>query len=139
LEEDERQLAAQVAELVKRGVLHPFDPAYGVALAAIDLGYMALTKAQRRLYDRELAPALASLFNTSDNPSRPFLTSWIPVRFAPPGASFIQLGVKVGREVSALTFPCRRIGATWVSEQTGKPVHVRPTHWREWPGDSSAK
>ena len=132
--EDVTQLAAQIAELVKRGALHPFDPAYGVALAAIDSGYEGLTTAQRRLYDRDVAPALA---NPSSRGKRTLSQppSWKPIRFVPNGMSFAQLGVKVGGEVSALSFPCRKVGTVWISEKTGKPVYVRPTHWREWPED----
>lgn len=129
------QLAAQIAGLVKRGALHPFDPAYGVALAAIDLGYYGLTTAQRRLYDRDIAPALANSSSARGKQHFPQPSSWKPIRSAPTRMSFAQLGVKVGGEVSALSFPCRKVGTAWVSEKTGKPVHVRPTHWREWPGD----
>lgn len=35
-------------------------------------------------------------------------------------------------EVHALVFPCRRVLRGWVNSQTGSPVQVFPTHWREW-------
>lgn len=37
-------------------------------------------------------------------------------------------------EVHALVFPCRRVLRGWINSQTGLPVHVFPTYWREWAG-----
>ena len=37
-------------------------------------------------------------------------------------------------EIHALVFPCRRVLRGWVNSHTGVPVHVFPTHWREWNG-----
>ncbi len=37
-------------------------------------------------------------------------------------------------DVYALVFLCRRMLHGWVKSQTGSPVHVYPTHWREWVG-----
>jgi hypothetical protein len=128
-------LAAQMAELVARGVLHPFDPAYGVALAAIDFGYEGLTHAQRRLYDRVVAPAISGL--TTELGVAEFDRrggAWKPIREAPRGTESIQLGVKVDGAISALSFPCRWSSIAWVDALSGKALHVRPTHWREWPG-----
>lgn len=36
-----------------------------------------------------------------------------------------------------LVFPCRRLGNSWVDAKTRRPVDVRPTHWREWPKNST--
>ncbi len=54
---------------------------------------------------------------------------------AAPFDRHLQLAVidTVG-EVHALAFPCRRVLRGWVNSQTGAPVHVFPTHWREWSG-----
>lgn len=41
-------------------------------------------------------------------------------------------------EVHALVFPCRRVLRGWVNSKTGSPVHVFPTHWREWEGIEEA-
>ena len=47
----------------------------------------------------------------------------------------LQLAViDAGGEVHALVFPCRRVLRGWVNSQTGSPVYVFPTHWREWDG-----
>lgn len=45
----------------------------------------------------------------------------------------LQLAViDTAGEVHALVFPCRRVLRGWVNSQTDAPVHVFPTHWREW-------
>lgn len=47
----------------------------------------------------------------------------------------LQLAViDTAGEVHALVFPCRRVLRGWVNSQTGAPVHIFPTHWREWNG-----
>lgn len=47
----------------------------------------------------------------------------------------LQLAViDAAGEVHALVFPCRRVLRGWVNSQTGSPVYVFPTHWREWDG-----
>lgn len=47
----------------------------------------------------------------------------------------LQLAVIDSTGEHALVFPCRRVLRGWVNSQTRLPVHVFPTHWREWPGD----
>ncbi|MBR0972314.1 hypothetical protein [Bradyrhizobium japonicum] len=47
----------------------------------------------------------------------------------------LQLAViDTGGQVHALIFPCRRVLRGWINSQTGLPVYVFPTHWREWDG-----
>ncbi len=135
----DRELAASVAALVERGVLDPGDPAYGVALAAIDLGYERLTRAQRGLYDRVLAPALAALAAEPGpgevaTPCRAVATAdcWRPIREAPDDRP-VQLATMIDGEPCALAFACRQSRRTWVNAETQKPIFVRPSHWREWP------
>ncbi len=145
----DQELAERVAALVERGHMDRGDPAYGVALAAIDLGYDRLTRAQRGLYDRVVAPALGAL-DRGEMPAPPpavpppsrqiappreaaSTDGWKPVREAPDDHD-VQLAMLAGGTVNALTFPCRRSKRTWVQSSTGKPVYFRPTHWREWQG-----
>lgn len=146
----DQELAAKVAALVERGQLDKGDPAYGVALAAIDLGYDRLTRAQRGLYDRVVAPALASLDSGAPPPPRPApparpiaapsrpaasarSDNWKPVREAPPDRD-VQLAMLVSGEVNALAFACRKSSRGWVNSATGKTVYFQPSHWREWGG-----
>jgi hypothetical protein len=134
----DRELAAGVAALVERGVLDPGDPAYGVALAAIDLGYERLTRAQRGLYDRVVAPALAVLAagpatTGGATPCRAASAEcWRPIREAPDDRP-VQLATMIDGEPCALAFACRQSRRIWVNAETRKPVFVRPSHWREWP------
>jgi len=139
----DRELAAKIAALVERGDIDPGDPAYGVALAAIDLGYARLTRAQRGLYDRVVAPALAALAagkeptRAAPAANRPVEgdrgNGWKPVRGAPDDRP-VQLATMVEGRPSALAFACRQVQRSWVNAETGKPIFVRPSHWREWPG-----
>jgi hypothetical protein len=137
--DSDRELAAGVAALVERGVLDPGHPAYGVALAAIDLGYERLTRAQRGLYDRVVAPALAALAAGPAPPagSAPcravaLAECWRPIREAPDDRP-VQLATMIDGEPCALAFACRQSRRIWVNAETRKPVFVRPSHWREWP------
>lgn len=133
--DDPSAFAAQVAALVTRGVLHPFDPAYEVALSAIYRGYDGLTTAQKRLYDRIVAPAIEGLSRPSGKAMAEHPLAWKSIREAPADTAIVQLAVRVDGAMSPMVSPCRRNGATWVVAATGKAVHVRPTHWREWPGE----
>jgi hypothetical protein len=143
-------LADSVSALVRRGHLDRGDPAYGVALAAIDLGYERLTRAQKRLYDRSVAPALAALASNTlpAVPIAPVVAvavprpvakavhvgnGWKSIREAPDDVD-VQLATMVGGEPSALAFACRRENRTWVNSVTRKPIFIRPSHWRDWAG-----
>lgn len=135
----DRELAAKIATLVERGRIDQGAPAYGVALAAIDLGYDRLTRAQKRLYDREVAPAIAWL--EAGAPAEPAseqrqrgngaTAGWKPIRTAPEG-EMVALAVEADGRMNALAFACRRSRGAWVNAATGKPVYIRPSHWREW-------
>jgi hypothetical protein len=146
----DQELAEKVSALVQRGHLDRGDPAYGVARAAIDLGYERLTRAQKRLYDRVVAPALAALAagtlpaSIVTAPAAPKLAraaprggelgeGWKPIRVAPDDRD-VQLATMAGGAPSALAFACRRENRTWVNAATRKPIYVRPSHWREWAG-----
>lgn len=138
----DQDLAAKIAALVERGQIDRGDPAYGVALAAIDLGYDRLTRAQRGLYDRVVAPALALLDSGAPPPSRPASPprpaaepggTWKPIREAPVDRD-VQLAMLVDGKVNALAFACRKSNRAWVNSVTGKTVFFQPSHWREWQG-----
>lgn len=143
----DQELAGKIATLVERGLLDLGDPAYGVALAAIGLGYDRLTRAQRGLYDRVIVPALSALASGAPLPTRPAPAprsdavrggtargdAWKPIREAP-GDSDVHLAMLVGGEVNALAFACRKSRGGWVNAATGKTVYFQPSHWREWRG-----
>lgn len=57
--------------------------------------------------------------------------SWEPIASAPFDRD-LQVAVVEGEDVHALVIRCRRARQGWVSATTGKPIDVRPTHWREW-------
>jgi hypothetical protein len=44
----------------------------------------------------------------------------------------VRLAVIDRNEVHELSFPCRRIGYTWVASNSRKPVVIYPSHWQEW-------
>jgi hypothetical protein len=109
-----------------------------------------MTRAQKRLYDRMVAPALAAL----DSGKLPEITivaapaartlreaprhveagdGWKPIREAPEDRD-IQLATVVAGKPSALAFACRRENRTWVNSSTRKPIYIRPSHWRDWAG-----
>lgn len=56
---------------------------------------------------------------------------WEPIASAPFDRD-LQVAVVEGEDVHALVIRCRRVRQGWVSAATGKPIDVRPTHWREW-------
>jgi hypothetical protein len=39
--------------------------------------------------------------------------------------------VEKGR-MRTIDYPCRRAGNSLVDARTGRPIEIRPTHWREW-------
>lgn len=45
----------------------------------------------------------------------------------------LELAVIDAVGTHVLVFPCRRTAEGWVNARTGRPVEVRPTHWRDWP------
>jgi hypothetical protein len=129
-----------IEALVEQGDLDKGAPAYGVALAAIANGYDRLTRAQKGLFDRVIAPALAALAASRKTglPSSSEARSdaagsnaWRPIRKAPSDRD-VQLGIRDGSGISPLAFACRRIGRSWVQSENSKPSSFRPTHWREW-------
>lgn len=145
-------LAEKVSALVQRGDIDRGDPAYGVALAAIDLGYDRLTRAQRGLFDRVVGPALEALARGAPPPRTPppppspaaapangaaahadSANPWRPIREAPEGRD-VQLAMLVDGSISPLAFACRRDDRGWVNADSGKTVYVSPSHWRHWPG-----
>jgi hypothetical protein len=146
----DQELAEKVAALVEQGHISRGDPAYGVALNAIDLGYERLTRAQRGLYDRVVVPAINALDRgaaptTASSPvapasraatprdEAPGAEGWKPIREAPDDHD-VRLAMMVDGKVTALTFPCRRSKRAWIQTATGKPVYFKPTHWRNWQG-----
>ena len=128
--------------LVARGELDPGGPAYGVALVAVGVGYSGLTKAQKRLYDRDVLPLLLNLppqalrsdaeaaLGGAARALKP--NAWQPIREAPHDRP-VQLGALVDGEVQPFAFPCRQSQGVWVNAATGRSIFVRPSRWRDWP------
>jgi hypothetical protein len=54
----DEDLSEAIRDLVKRGELDEGAPAFGAALQAMHGGYNSLSRMQRALYDRVIAPAL---------------------------------------------------------------------------------
>jgi hypothetical protein len=54
----------------------------------------------------------------------------------------LELSVIDRDGVHALVFPCRRVVGGWVKSESGTPIDIHPTHWREWQvsrlGDASS-
>jgi hypothetical protein len=46
----------------------------------------------------------------------------------------LRLAVIDRNEVHELSFPCRRVGFTWVASHSRKPVAIYPSHW-QWRDD----
>ncbi len=57
--------------------------------------------------------------------------TWEPISTAPLDRD-LELAVMDRDGAHALIFPCRRTLGGWINTQTGRPIDVRPTHWREW-------
>jgi hypothetical protein len=59
---------------------------------------------------------------------------WQPISIAPFDRD-LELAVIDQDGPHVLVFPCHRasgLRASWANSETGKPVEVHPTHWREW-------
>ncbi len=56
---------------------------------------------------------------------------WQSIKTAPFDRD-LKLAVIDTSGVHALVFPCRRVLRGWIKSQTGTPVQVFPSHWREW-------
>jgi hypothetical protein len=127
--------------LVACGELDPGGPAYGVALVAAGRGYSRLTRAQRRLYDRDILPLLLNLPPQSAHreaaaaidaaPRTPDTDGWRPIREAPQDRR-VQLAVLVDGEPQPFAFPCRQGQGAWVNAVTRRPIFVKPSCWRDW-------
>jgi hypothetical protein len=59
---------------------------------------------------------------------------WQSVTTAPFDRNLQLAVIDTKGDVHALVFPCCRVPRGWVNSQTGAPVDVFPTHWREWAG-----
>jgi len=126
-----KDLADKIKMLVERGDLSLGEPAYGVALAAIDRGYDGLTTAQRGLYDRVVAPLLKTLAEFPPWIAPRSDRDWRTIREAPLHTD-VEVAVKVDGEMKSTVFPCRKFGGLWINARTGRRVFVSPTHWRPW-------
>jgi hypothetical protein len=57
---------------------------------------------------------------------------WRPISSAPYDTDLRLAVLERNGEAHALVFPCRRVVGGWINCETGKPVDVDPTHWKEW-------
>lgn len=74
--------------------------------------------------ETDRAPACNSGEDMSDSHFKPIATA--------PFDCDLELAVIDASGEHALVFPCRRVLNGWVDGTTGKPIAVRPTHWRKW-------
>jgi hypothetical protein len=92
-----------------------------------------------KLTERKTAGALCFYFATEpavQDRDAAILRDWHPISTAPFDRD-LQLSVIEQGEVYSLVFPCRRTENGWMEATTWKPVPVEPTHWREWPNQTS--
>ncbi len=47
----------------------------------------------------------------------------------------LELAVMSAAGIDTIAVPCRRVLRGWIAAESGKPVDVQPTHWREWSSD----
>lgn len=57
---------------------------------------------------------------------------WQPIKTAPFDLDLELATLSTAKGMQVLVFPCRRVEGGWVKVETGMPVKVWPTHWREW-------
>jgi len=63
---------------------------------------------------------------------------WYPI-FSAPFDRDLELGVADSNGVRAIPFPCRRVLGGWIKAETETRAELRPTHWRDWYTDGSAR
>ncbi|AMN45013.1 hypothetical protein [Rhodoplanes sp. Z2-YC6860] len=56
---------------------------------------------------------------------------WHPIATAPFDRD-LELAVVEHGDAHALVVRCRRLRHGWANAETGKPLDVNPTHWRDW-------
>jgi hypothetical protein len=63
---------------------------------------------------------------------------WQPIATAP---AHIELEVSIydNDEYHTLVFPCRYDGSGWWDVRAGRPMPLKPTHWRLWKGRKEDK
>lgn len=61
-----------------------------------------------------------------------FSAEWLPVAIAPPDGDLELCVMDFDGIVTALEYPCHKIGAAWVDASNKKHVDIQPTHWRKW-------
>jgi hypothetical protein len=61
-----------------------------------------------------------------------FSMEWRAIAIAPFDRDLELAVIDVQGRIHTLVFPCRRDLRGWIKSGTNKPVHVDPTHWREW-------
>ena len=59
------------------------------------------------------------------------MNDWLSIDTAPFDQD-LELAVIDQSGEHGLVFPCRRALRGWIKSDTGEPVDVHPTHWREW-------
>jgi len=61
--------------------------------------------------------------------------AWHPIETAPFDRD-LEISVIENADAHVLVFRCRRVSNGWINATTGKPINVRPTHWRAWQAES---
>ncbi len=51
----------------------------------------------------------------------------------------LELAIIGGAGIDTIAFPCRRVLKGWISAESGRPLELQPTHWREWTSNAMSR
>ena len=58
--------------------------------------------------------------------------AWMKIETAPFDRDLELAVIEANGDTYAVIFPCRRTLRGWTKSETGRPVELHPTHWRNW-------
>jgi len=57
---------------------------------------------------------------------------WLKIETAPFERDLEVAVIDFDGPASGRVFACRRVLGGWIKADSGRPVQLHPTHWREW-------
>lgn len=61
--------------------------------------------------------------------------TWFKIETAPFDRNLEVAVVENDGQTYAVVFPCRRVVGGWTKADSGRPIKIYPTHWRQWATD----